>query len=55
MIDRLEIVARRFERHGEPLEGSQILLAESLALIWKSTRISNSLNALRLRKRFTLL
>ena len=29
--------------------------AEALALIWKITRISNSLSALRLRKRFTLL
>ncbi len=35
--------------------GLSIRLAESFALIWNSTRISNSLNAFRLRKRFTLL
>ena len=35
--------------------GLSMRLAESLALIWKSTRISNSLKAFRLRKRLTLL
>jgi hypothetical protein len=34
--------------------GESIRLAESFALIWKTTRISNSLSALRFMKRLTL-
>ena len=35
--------------------GLSMRLAESFALIWKTTRISNSVSALRLMQRFTLL